>query len=65
MTVAVVAIGFRGRTTHLASLIITVGLSLLAEALLLLAFGEIPRSYPAIADTRGTSAASSSSLSTS
>jgi branched-chain amino acid transport system permease protein len=48
---AVVAIGIRGRTTHLASLIITVGLALLAEALLLLAFGEVPRSYRAITAT--------------
>jgi branched-chain amino acid transport system permease protein len=47
---AVVAIGFRARTTHLASLIITVGLSLVAEAVLLLAFGEIPRSYRAITE---------------
>ena len=62
---AVVAIGFRGRTTHLASLIITVGLSLLAEALLLLAFGEIPRSYRASPTAPGTSAASSCSRSTS
>jgi branched-chain amino acid transport system permease protein len=48
---AVVAIGVRGRTTHLASLIITLGLALLAEAVLLLAFGEIPRSYRAITAT--------------
>ncbi len=49
--VAVVATGIRGRTTHLASLIITVGLALIAEALLLLAFGDDPRSYPGISGT--------------
>jgi branched-chain amino acid transport system permease protein len=48
--VAVVATGFRGRTTPLASLIITVGIALLAEAILLAAWGEVPRSYPAISD---------------
>lgn len=48
--VAVVAVGFRGRTTHLASLIITVGIAVFAEAVLLAAFGEVPRSYPAISD---------------
>jgi branched-chain amino acid transport system permease protein len=48
--VAVVAVGFRGRTTHLASLIITVGIAIFAEAVLLAAFGEVPRSYPAISD---------------
>jgi branched-chain amino acid transport system permease protein len=48
--VAVVAAGFRGRTTPLASLIITVGIALLAEAILLAAFGEVPRSYRAVSD---------------
>ena len=48
--VAVVAVGIRGRTTHLASLIITVGIAILAEAVLLAAFGEVPRSYSPIAD---------------
>jgi branched-chain amino acid transport system permease protein len=48
--VAVVAVGFRGRTTPLASLIITVGIALLAEAVLLASFGEIPRSYSAVSD---------------
>lgn len=48
--VAVVAVGFRGRTTPLASLIITVGIALLAEAVLLAAFGEIPRSYSAVSN---------------
>ncbi len=48
--VAVVAVGFRGRTTPLASLIVTVGIALLAEAVLLAAFGEVPRSYSAVSD---------------
>jgi branched-chain amino acid transport system permease protein len=48
--VAVVAVGIRGRTTHLASLVITVGIAIFAEAVLLAAFGEVPRSYPAISD---------------
>jgi branched-chain amino acid transport system permease protein len=48
--VAVVAVGIRGRTTHLASLIITVGIAIFAEAALLASFGEIPRSYTAISD---------------
>ena len=48
--VAVVLVGFRGRTTHLSSLIITVGIAIFAEAVLLAAFGEVPRSYPAISD---------------
>jgi branched-chain amino acid transport system permease protein len=48
--VAIVAVGIRGRTTPLASLIITVGIALLAEAVLLAAFGEVPRSYSAVSD---------------
>ena len=47
---AVIAVGIRGRTTHLASLVITVGIALLAEAVLLATFGEGPRSYPGISD---------------
>jgi branched-chain amino acid transport system permease protein len=47
---AVVAVGFRGRTTDLASIIITLGASFLAEALLLLEFGDIPRTYRGISD---------------
>jgi branched-chain amino acid transport system permease protein len=46
---AVLAVGFRGRTTHLASLVITVGTALTAEAVLLATFGEVPRSYPGVA----------------
>jgi branched-chain amino acid transport system permease protein len=48
--VAVVAVGVRGRTTHLASLIITVGIAIFAEAALLAGFGEVPRSYGAVSD---------------
>jgi branched-chain amino acid transport system permease protein len=48
--VAVIAVGFRGRTTPLASLIITVGIALFAEAVLLASFGEVPRSYSAVSD---------------
>jgi branched-chain amino acid transport system permease protein len=47
---AVVAVGIRGRTTHLASLVITVGIALTAEAVLLATFGEVPRSYPGVSD---------------
>jgi branched-chain amino acid transport system permease protein len=45
---AVVAFGFRRRTTPLASLIITLGVSFVAEALLLLWFGDVPHSYGGI-----------------
>ena len=45
---AVVAVGIRGRTTHLASLVITVGIALTAEAVLLATFGEVPRSYAGV-----------------
>ena len=48
--VAIVAVGVRGRTTHLASLIITVGIAIFAEAVLLATFGEVPRSYSAVSD---------------
>ena len=47
---AVLAVGFRDRTTSLASTIITLGAAFLAQALLLLKFGDIPRSYPGISD---------------
>jgi ABC-type branched-subunit amino acid transport system permease subunit len=46
----VVAVGLRGRTTSLASIIITLGASFLAEALLLLEFGDIPRTYRGISE---------------
>ena len=41
-----VAVGFRRRTTPLASLIITLGLALLATSVNLLAFGDRPHTYP-------------------
>lgn len=43
-----VAVGFRGRTTPLASLIVTLGLALLVSSLNLLAFGDRPHTYAAI-----------------
>ena len=62
--VAVVAVGIFGTcTTHLVSLIITVGIAIFAEAALLAGFGEMPRSY-APRSAPGTSAACSSSRST-
>jgi branched-chain amino acid transport system permease protein len=42
------ALGFRRRTTSLASLIITLGLALLISSLNLLAFGDRPHTYPTI-----------------
>jgi branched-chain amino acid transport system permease protein len=45
-----VAVGFRGRTTSLASLIITLGLALIASSADLLAFGDRPQTYPPISD---------------
>lgn len=44
-----VAIGRRGQTTPLVSLIITLGLALVIVAAGLLVFGEEPKTYPAIA----------------
>jgi branched-chain amino acid transport system permease protein len=46
----VVATGFRNRTTPLASLIITLGLALLASSINLLVFGDRPHSYGALFD---------------
>ena len=45
-----VAVGFRGRTTPLASLIVTLGIALLISSLNLLAFGDRPHTYPTIFD---------------
>jgi branched-chain amino acid transport system permease protein len=42
------AVGFRRRTTPLASLIITLGLALFISSLNLLAFGDRPHTYPTI-----------------
>src|SRR4029453_9990084 len=47
---AVIAVGFRGRTPGLASTVIPLGAAFLAQALLLLKFGDIPRSYRGISD---------------
>ena len=44
--VGFIAVGFRRRTTPLASLIITLGLALLIASLNLLAFGDRPHTYP-------------------
>jgi branched-chain amino acid transport system permease protein len=44
--VGFVAVGFRRRTTPLASLIITLGIALLIASLNLLAFGDRPHTYP-------------------
>jgi branched-chain amino acid transport system permease protein len=46
--VGLVAVGIRGLTTPLASLVITIGVAFVAQALELLAFGDRPHTYPAI-----------------
>lgn len=46
-----VALGFRGRTTSLASLIITLGIALVVSSLELLKFGDRPHNYPGISET--------------
>jgi branched-chain amino acid transport system permease protein len=46
--VGFVAVGFRRRTTPLASLIITLGIALFIASLNLLAFGDRPHTYPTI-----------------
>jgi branched-chain amino acid transport system permease protein len=46
-----IAVGIRGRTTPLASLIITLGLALVASSLELLKFGDRPHNYPGISET--------------
>jgi branched-chain amino acid transport system permease protein len=45
-----IAVGIRGLTTPLASLVITLGLAFLAASLELLAFGDRPHTYPAVSD---------------
>ena len=65
-SLAVLAFGFSRRTPALASLIITLGASFIAEASLLLAFGDIPRSLSGGSpSTPGTSKTSWCSPSTS
>ena len=49
--VGFVAMGFRGRTTALASLVITLGIALVVASLELLAFGDRPHNYPGISET--------------
>ena len=44
-----VTLGVRGDTTPLISLIVTLGLTLIAQACELLIFGDAPHSYPAVA----------------
>jgi branched-chain amino acid transport system permease protein len=46
-----VAMGFRGRTTPLASLVITLGIALVFSSLELLKFGDRPHNYPGVSDT--------------
>jgi branched-chain amino acid transport system permease protein len=46
-----VAMGFRGRTTALASLVITLGIALVVASLELLAFGDRPHNYPGVSET--------------
>jgi branched-chain amino acid transport system permease protein len=48
--VGAVAVGIRGLTTPLASLVITLGIAFLAQAAQLLVFGDRPHTYPAISD---------------
>jgi branched-chain amino acid transport system permease protein len=45
-----IAVGIRGRTTPLASLIITLGLALVVSSLALLEFGDRPHTYPAVSE---------------
>jgi branched-chain amino acid transport system permease protein len=52
--VGFVAMGFRGKTTALASLVITLGIALLVSSLELLAFGDRPHNYPGISETSWT-----------
>lgn len=46
--VGFVAVGFRGRTTPLASLVVTLGIALVISSLNVLAFGDRPHTYSAI-----------------
>jgi branched-chain amino acid transport system permease protein len=48
--VGLIAVGIRGLTTPLASLVITLGVAFVAQALELLAFGDRPHTYPAISE---------------
>ncbi len=44
------AVGIRGLTTPLASLVITLGVAFVIQALQLLAFGDRPHTYPAVSE---------------
>jgi branched-chain amino acid transport system permease protein len=46
--VGLVVVGFRGRTTPLASLIATIGAALVISSLALLGFGDRPHTYPTV-----------------
>jgi len=48
--VGLLAVGIRGLTTPLASLVITLGVAFVLQALQLLSFGDRPHTYPAISD---------------
>ena len=48
--VGLLAVGIRGLTTPLASLVITLGVAFGIQALQLLAFGDRPHTYPAVSD---------------
>ena len=48
--VGLLAVGIRGLTTPLASLVITLGVAFVIQALQLLAFGDRPHTYPAVSD---------------
>jgi branched-chain amino acid transport system permease protein len=48
--VGLIAVGIRGLTTPLASLVITLGVAFVLQALQLLAFGDRPHTYPAISE---------------
>jgi branched-chain amino acid transport system permease protein len=48
--VGLLAVGIRGLTTPLASLVITLGVAFVIQALQLLSFGDRPHTYPAVSD---------------
>jgi len=48
--VGLLAVGIRGLTTPLASLVITLGVAFVIQALQLLSFGDRPHTYPSISD---------------
>lgn len=48
--VGLLAVGIRGLTTPLASLVITLGVAFVLQALQLLSFGDRPHTYPAVSE---------------